>query len=128
MIWALRIFVALALSWTAIERTDGFSLSLIEGPLPLKEMDRIDWDPVSIEQALSQPFHYLGKGRQSFVFASEDGKWVLKFFNQKYFQDPWYVKFEWPFFSKQREHELSKRARRREFYLNSYRIAARELK
>lgn len=31
------------------------------------------------EQILNQPYTYLGKGRQSFVFESQDGKYVLKF-------------------------------------------------
>ena len=32
-----------------------------------------------IEQILDQPFHYFSQGKQSFVFASQDGKWVIKF-------------------------------------------------
>ncbi len=128
MIWAVRLFIALALSWIAIEQTDGFSLSLIEGPLPLERSASIDWDASTIEKALSQPFRYLGKGRQSFVFESEDGNWVVKFFNQKYFRDPWYVRFDWPCFSERRDREIAKRALRKEFYLNSYAIAARTLK
>ncbi len=130
MIWAVRLFVAFVLSWIAYERTDGFSLSLIESPLPLERPAQAlsGASYAEIETILSQPFQYLGKGRQSFVFASHDGKWVLKFFNQKYFRNPWYASVEWPFFSKQRERELAKRAKRKDFYLNSYAIAARELK
>ena len=33
-----------------------------------------------LKKAVDQPFYYLGKGRQSYAFISEDGKWVLKFF------------------------------------------------
>ncbi len=32
------------------------------------------------QEALNQPFHYLAKGSQTFVFASQDGKYVLKFY------------------------------------------------
>lgn len=31
----------------------------------------------------SMPFHYLDRGKQSYVFASADGKYVLKFFDTK---------------------------------------------
>lgn len=44
-----------------------------------------EWEGASIRPDLeneifSQPFAYLGKGRQSFVFESQDGKYVLKLF------------------------------------------------
>jgi hypothetical protein len=38
---------------------------------------------------LSQPFTYLGKGRQFFVFESKDKKWVLKFIKCQRFNE-WY--------------------------------------
>lgn len=37
-----------------------------------------------VEEIVDQPFRYLGRGKQSFVFASEDGKYVLKLFNNSY--------------------------------------------
>ncbi|MBI2743401.1 MAG: hypothetical protein HYX48_05735 [Chlamydiales bacterium] len=33
---------------------------------------------------LSQPYTYLARGKQSFVFLSQDGKWVLKLLNNHY--------------------------------------------
>lgn len=39
-----------------------------------------------LDQALSQKYTYLGKGCQSYVFASEDGKYVLKFFKYQRFR------------------------------------------
>ncbi len=41
-----------------------------------------------IDLALSQPYHYLGKGGQCFVFASADGAYVIKFFKQKTYTIP----------------------------------------
>ncbi|HEY2811289.1 MAG TPA: hypothetical protein VGJ00_07885 [Rhabdochlamydiaceae bacterium] len=38
--------------------------------------------------ALSQPYRYLTTGGQSFVYASEDGKYILKFFREKIFSLP----------------------------------------
>lgn len=35
--------------------------------------------PTEVISILQQPFYYLGKGRQFFVFESADHKWVLKF-------------------------------------------------
>ncbi len=109
--------IALGLSAIAHLRTDGFALHRIQAPLPNASLAPL---PPSAEQALSQPFHYLGKGRQCFVFESADGQYVLKFFNQSYLQMPWYS-----FLIK--EKEQTKRARRRHFYEHSYEIAFRKL-
>lgn len=40
--------------------------------------------PQEIDILLNQSYKYLGRGKQSFVFASEDGKYVLKLFNNHY--------------------------------------------
>ncbi|MBX7065654.1 MAG: hypothetical protein K1X28_00345 [Parachlamydiales bacterium] len=111
----LIVFTVLSLSWTAYVRTDGFSTNIIEGPLngnagPLTE---------ETKSILAQPFHYLGKGRQCFVFESGDGHYVIKFFNQRYLRMPWY---SWLTGSK----EKAKREKRRFFYEHSYEIAFRE--
>lgn len=46
-----------------------------------------------LDVMLSQPFHYLAAGSQSYAFVSEDGKVVLKFFRMKhkafYLKDLW---------------------------------------
>ena len=48
-------------------------------PEPREEKDR-----ELITQIYNQPFHYLGKGARSWAFVSEDGKWVIKFFKNRY--------------------------------------------
>jgi hypothetical protein len=101
---------------TSYIRTDGFSPQIIEGPLSSHISTPVSSE---VEQILSQSFYYLAKGRQSFVFQSECGKYVLKFFNQKYLKVPWYAFFI--------EKEVSKRERRRIFYEKSYELAYREL-
>jgi hypothetical protein len=111
------LFTAFVLSLIAIFRTDGFSPSLIEANLEFKEASPLNPD---IKEVLSQPFYYLGKGRQSFVFQSGDGQFVLKFYNQKYLRMPWYSFLVY-------EKEFAKRSRRRHFYENSYEIAFKEL-
>jgi len=63
-------------------QTDGFSVAGIDmASGPAVE----DQDPQeAVVRRLSQPFHYWGKGGQSFVFLSEDGKTVLKFFKKNH--------------------------------------------
>ena len=39
-------------------------------------------DQNDIKNALSQKFYFLGTGRQSYAYVSEDGKYVLKFFRR----------------------------------------------
>lgn len=112
----MTLSIAIVLSWTAIVRTDGFSLSTIEGPLFAKAALPCTFE---LSEIFSQPFHYFSRGRQCFVFESEDGRTVLKFFNQKYLQMPWY--------SFLLKGEKAKRSLRSHFYENSYEIAFHEL-
>lgn len=59
--------------------TQGFRVSKLHIDLPFQPEWEVPIDPAMIE-ILNQPFHYLGQGAQSFVFESEDGKYVVKFF------------------------------------------------
>lgn len=43
------------------------------------------------KEILKQPFHYLGRGRQCFAFASEDGKYVLKCVRADKFKVPFWM-------------------------------------
>lgn len=62
-----------------LKENDGFCLRTILGQVPFHEQWVIN-APLSLElrDALNQPYHYLAKGHQSYVFASEDGKHVIK--------------------------------------------------
>lgn len=117
-----RLFIALALTWIAVERTDRFSEEAISGPLFSTAPSPLF---APIEEALSQPYHFLSKGRQAFVFESEDRKTVIKFFNQNYYRVPWYVVF---FPQRQKEKEIEKRKEREQFYRESYSLAAAHMK
>lgn len=74
--------------------TDGFSVANI---LPLEEvLVPIAARKPSVEErqlalkALRQPYTYLGKGCQSYVFVSLDGEYVLKFIKQhRFYTKPW---------------------------------------
>lgn len=41
-----------------------------------------------IKEILNQPYSYLSKGVQSFVFASQDGQYVIKFFRHDHLSSP----------------------------------------
>ncbi len=63
------------------KKTDGFALYKILSPLSFNP----EWEPSSpavneLSEILDQPFYYLAKGAQSYVFASKDGQTVIKFF------------------------------------------------
>ncbi len=63
--------------------TDGFSPSKIVLDYPALSSWSIPIEPIErekIETILNQPFFYLSKGRQFFVFESKDGLYVLKIF------------------------------------------------
>lgn len=106
------LIIAALLSATALKRGD-FSLSKISSSLP-------EGEEIESLACLDQPFSFLGNGRQSFAFVSKDGKFVLKFFNQKYLKMPWYA---FPF----QDRERAKRAKRERFFRESYLVAGRFL-
>jgi hypothetical protein len=76
--------VLIALIFTAYKRTDGFSLSIVQEAKNFsnRNIDNLD----EINNILDQPFRYLARGRQSFVFVSKDDKYVIKFLNNRRYE------------------------------------------
>lgn len=109
----VQMTIAALLSCLAILRTD-FSPEALCRPQANVPQQAIG------EEIFSQTYRFLGKGRQSFAFLSEDGKTVLKFFNRRYVEMPWYA-----FFFLSKEKEQAKRTLRRNFFSHSYRLAER---
>lgn len=70
--------------------TGGFTMGNIESNLAPEskwEMPALAaFEREEAEKALDQPYHYLGKGCQAYVFASEDGNYVVKFFKYQRFR------------------------------------------
>lgn len=61
-----------------------FKLSNVQGNWPLVESSQItDKQQLYLQQVFSQPFRYLDRGKQSFVFISQDQRYVLKFFDNR---------------------------------------------
>ncbi len=86
------VFSALCLIALAIvaarfchHQTRGFRLSKIaESTTPRPKEALEESCPAPIASLLGQQFHYFARGKQSFVFLSEDGEYVLKIFNNTY--------------------------------------------
>ena len=76
-----------------------------------------------LEKALCQPYRYLSKGGQSFVFLSEDGNYVIKFFKQKIFSIP-HFQSRYPFLAHfLKERKIKQRAAKRDRIFSGYKIA-----
>jgi hypothetical protein len=107
MLWFFRALIVLGLTLWVHWSSDGFSPRLIGAK--------------AVEQCGAPHYRYLGKGKQCFVFESEDGQTVLKFFNRSYFKDPFYL----PLLPKKMAaKEKEKRAKRSQM---GYELAFQEL-
>jgi hypothetical protein len=74
--------------------TDGFTIGNITATFayhPEWETTPLNVDEENfLEEALNQPYTYLAKGCQAYVFQSQDGKYVVKFFKYQRFRlKPW---------------------------------------
>jgi len=77
------------------KQTDGFALTKISSSLPF----HAQWEvaPLAAQQQkevmeqLDQPFYYLAKGAQSYVFLSADSKTVVKFFRIYHLTPPFWL-------------------------------------
>lgn len=79
------------LSWLGIyaynQVTDGFSIRQMTSSLPAAPQFEVALSPekkACLQAMLDQPFRYIGKGCQFYVFASADDKWVIKFLKHKH--------------------------------------------
>jgi hypothetical protein len=131
------LFLPLMLYGTARfchRETQGFRMSKVTAnfssnanweilPLPEKEQEIVDG-------ILDQKFTYLGRGFQSFVFLSEDQKYVLKLFNNAY---QWRLTLlntlpSFPLWEEWQQEKIHKIQRKLEKTFGSYKIAFEELK
>ncbi len=78
---ALFILIFWSLSKATKKVTDGFALIRLA---PLYEITPSIAPPQNLSAILSQPFSYLSKGGQSYVFLSADNQYVLKFFKKQH--------------------------------------------
>ncbi len=82
------------------KQTDTFALYKILSELP----HHAEWEIpesskeelASIKHILNQPFHYLGRGAQCYVFVSDDHQYVIKFFRLYHLLPPFWTKLPLP--------------------------------
>jgi hypothetical protein len=120
-----KLTLAALLFWGA-ERlchhcTDGFAVSKITSNQPFQTQSE-EMSP-EVAKIFSQKFSYLTKGGQCYVFASEDGKYVLKFFKHQHLRAPAFYSYL-PFLHER----LHKKRRALEKVFASCRIADEEFK
>ncbi len=113
-----------------LKQNDSFCLRTILGQVPFQEQWEIE-APLTpeLQQALNQPFYYLAKGHQSYVFASKDNKHVIKFYrfpsHMRIF--PWLNHPLSYHFSSARQKIMAYNQKKLELSFNSYQIAFEKL-
>ena len=101
---------------------DGFALSKIQSDLKPDPRWKQGSSTEEIQPILSQPFSYLGKGSQCYVFESQDGNYVLKFFRHRRYQPPKWITLFAP------HNYLERKRERREELFQSCFLAQEELR
>lgn len=82
---ASLVIGAIAVARFCHHQTEGFRLTKVQSNF-IEKMPVIstEADKAFIDALLQQKFIFLGRGLQSFVFASQDGEYVVKVFNNRY--------------------------------------------
>lgn len=120
----------LSLSRFCLKQTGQLQLSLIRFERPYDPL--FETRPLTAteeretEEALSQKYTYFGCGGQAYVFFSDDGKYVIKFFKQGHFKPPTHLNYI-PGISKYREKKFANRRKRLEQDYLSYKAGFEEL-
>lgn len=114
-------------------QAERFSLNHIQSNLPKDPAYEIPVSPdemPQISQLLSQPFFYLGKGSQCYVFESKDGTCVIKFFRHERYRIPkWLSALTLPrFLELLQKEKIQNKAQKREELFKSCFLAYSELR
>jgi len=92
--------------------TDGFGLASITADYPFHNVWDVKHRKEDVTEALaalSQRYTYLASGSQSYVFESDDGKYVIKFFKHKRWRNrPFYLQLL-PFGKKNQQYWIRKK-------------------
>lgn len=109
--------------------TDDFRLANITHPMPYEKAWEVpspsEEGKENIHKILQQPFTYIGKGAQSYVFESQDGKYVLKFFKFKHLRPSVFLDALPPigFLKTYKEKQAARKQRKLFGVFNAYRLA-----
>ncbi len=110
--------------------TDGFRLQKIVFSTPAKNNSADHQYSDNFNEIIDQKFHYLGKGRQVYVFVSDDNQYVIKFARDNKYKYPLWARC-FSFFnilSLNQMKVLEEKKERLNRALESYKIAYDELK
>ncbi len=112
--------------------TAGFTIGNITSNLsydPQREVSYPSEMSHQVRQVLKQPFHYLGKGCQSYVFVSEDGQYVIKFLKYQRFRPQQFLNTLsfLPPVEKIRQKKLAKKNEKLNNLFSSWKIASEYL-
>lgn len=114
--------------------TGGFTIANITSDFPFQpqwEVRPLQADEAAeLDRAIDQPYHYLGKGCQSYVFASEDGQYVVKFFKyQRYRLQGWLTYLPpLPAIVQYRQEKTEKKWNKINHFVQSWKVAFENLK
>lgn len=134
--WSRRlIWVTLAITVTFFavrvyyRVTDDFRISHMIYEMP----HRAEWEtkPLDFNQKhllthiLKQPFYYVGKGAQSYVFISRDKNYVIKFFKFKHLKPNKTVEMlpDWTFLEEYKEKRVARKKRLIDSVFSGYKLA-----
>lgn len=129
----LMLSIALGGFFLAQYRTDGFTYDKIVGKVAYDSAWDLKMDATQIaeiQKAFSQPFYYLQKGRQAFVFQSQDKQYVIKLINHDRFRysDILNALPLPPILDKNRKAKKEKKKERPKNNFDSYKLAFEEYK
>ena len=109
--------------------TDDFNVANMTYEIPFNP----EWEASQLtpaEQAelkgvLHQPFSYVGKGSQSYVFVSQDNKYVIKFFKFKHLKPKWWVDAlpSLPYLDEYRQWQAARKKRLLNSVFSGYKLA-----
>lgn len=136
--WLAILCVLIALAYGSgrlyFQLTGGFLVSNITSDLAYDarwEVAALPEDDASaLDRILKQPYRYLGKGCQSYVFVSEDQQYVIKFFKyQRFRPQEWLNYFSFiPTVDQYRLDKIAKKKKKLEDVFTSWKIAYDYLK
>lgn len=113
--------------------TGGFTIGNITSDLAFDQR-WVTHEPSGIEQeeidrALNQQYVYLGKGCQAYVFESEDGQYVLKFFKYQRFRPQWWLNnlVSIPAIEQYQQYKASQKKNKLDNVFRSWKIAFEDL-
>ena len=134
LFWFMTVAVALyALGRLYYATTGGFTIGNITHPLPYNSSWAISFHPSEeqafINQVVTTPYHYLGKGCQAYVFESSDGQYVMKFPKyQKFRPTIWLDAFSFiPFIDNMRHNKVISKKKKLESMFVGWKIAFENL-